>query len=722
MVVGVPGRLERLDAQAAGLERALDDLEPVALDELVVAGDVVVMRVRRQQVGDRQPLALDGLVQRSERRAAVDEHGRAARLVGQRDRRSRATRVHAPLDQHSVNTLGTYTPRKDPERIGGCDLSIRRSAVSRSSACYGQSGGRATRSVSPLVTVWAATGREAALAAAGRRPKRRPPRLHPRAVARRPSRARGAGPRARAPRAAGTEGTGTAGNATGSAGGVARVRAGSGLCSGCGGRRLGLRSRVRQRRRRAAARRGLDGDRNRSLRRGASLLRNGLPRRRLFRRRRGDRRRDRCGCSNADRPRRAASEPGSRARDRRCAGTLALTLTATTAAPTAPAALGVRLNDSRRENSVVSGKSAPYACGGSSSSRSVRRARNSSICTEATVESICCGDLVVREACDLAEEERLALLGRQRRERLEQRARLLVRLLGGERGIRVERLLARAAERGAEAPAPHVLGDRQQPGARRLRTRASQHRAVGVDERRLGDVLGVLAVAERAQRRPVDVVAMPAVQLLEGALRIGTGVAQSPRRHALTTPARGKRVRSTAIPSQTGESLRCVPSCSPRVLLAAVPAQAGAAVVTPADPAEYADRAAVGLVTENGTRTPVALLGARGLLTSDSTRIDGLVTAEDVAAGRLRVVPDADPAAALRTLDRRIERNDRWHLPLTIALAVLLIGLALVRPPLALRALLVVARREPVAQPRARARRGSGRRSCCRSASPARRS
>ena len=67
MVVGVPGRLERLDAQAAGLERALDDLEPVALDELVVAGDVVRVRVRRQQVGDLQPLALDGLVQRLER-------------------------------------------------------------------------------------------------------------------------------------------------------------------------------------------------------------------------------------------------------------------------------------------------------------------------------------------------------------------------------------------------------------------------------------------------------------------------------------------------------------------------------------------------------------------------------------------------------------------------------------------------------------------------------
>ena len=124
--------------------------------------------------------------------------------------------------------------------------------------------------------------------------------------------------------------------------------------------------------------------------------------------------------------------------------------------------------------------------------------------------------------------------------------------------------------------------------------------------------------------------------------------------------------------------------------IAAAPAPANAAVVTPADPAEYADRAAVGFVTEKGTRTPVALLGKRGLLTSDSTRIDGLVTPEDVAAGRLRVAPEADPAAALRTLDRRIERNDHWHLPLTIGLAVLLIGLAFVRPRLALRALLVV--------------------------------
>ena len=182
------------------------------------------------------------------------------------------------------------------------------------------------------------------------------------------------------------------------------------------------------------------------------------------------------------------------------------------------------------------------------------------------------------------------------------------------------------------------------------------------------------------------------------------------------------------------------------VLLLAAPAQAGVRVVQPFDPAEYADRAAVGLLvpgagptvtresalaallrgelehellggtkpgepllelgapgepeilvslpppgrTENDVRYPIALLGASGLLTSDSTRIDGLVSVTDVATGRLRAVDADDAVAALATLDERIERNDRWRLPLTIAVAALLIGLAAVRPGLALRALLVV--------------------------------
>ena len=181
------------------------------------------------------------------------------------------------------------------------------------------------------------------------------------------------------------------------------------------------------------------------------------------------------------------------------------------------------------------------------------------------------------------------------------------------------------------------------------------------------------------------------------------------------------------------------------VLLAAAPAQAGVRVVPPFDPDDYADRAAVGLLvpgagptvtreaalaallrgklehgllggiasgenrirldepggpeilvvlpppgkSENDVRYPIALVGSRGLLTSDSTRIDGLVSVTDVATGRLRVVESDDPAEALAELDGRIERNDRWRLLLTILLAAVLIGLAFVRPSLALRALLV---------------------------------
>jgi len=181
-------------------------------------------------------------------------------------------------------------------------------------------------------------------------------------------------------------------------------------------------------------------------------------------------------------------------------------------------------------------------------------------------------------------------------------------------------------------------------------------------------------------------------------------------------------------------------------LLAAAPAEAGVRVVAPFDPADYADRAAVGLLvpgagptvtrasalsallrgelehdllggvatgdpliqlgstrgaeilvslpppgrSENDRRYPIAVLGRSGLLTSSSTRIDGLVSVTDVATGRLRAVPSESPAEALAKLDERIERNDARRLWLTIALAALLIGLALVRPRHALRALLVV--------------------------------
>ncbi len=91
----------------------------------------------------------------------------------------------------------------------------------------------------------------------------------------------------------------------------------------------------------------------------------------------------------------------------------------------------------------------------------------------------------------------------------------------------------------------------------------------------------------------------------------------------------------------------------------------------------------------NDRRYPIALLGAEGLLTSDSTRIDGLVSITDVATGRLRTTASSDPVAALERLDERIDRNDSLRLPLTLLLAAALVVLAVVRPPLALRALLV---------------------------------
>ncbi len=55
----------------------------------------------------------------------------------------------------------------------------------------------------------------------------------------------------------------------------------------------------------------------------------------------------------------------------------------------------------------------------------------------------------------------------------------------------------------------------------------------------------------------------------------------------------------------------------------------------------------------------------------------------------MRVVSSDDPAEALERLDDRISQNDSLRLPLTIALAALLIVLAIVRPREALRALLL---------------------------------
>ena len=342
------------------------------------------------------------------------------------------------------------------------------------------------------------------------------------------------------------------------------------------------------------------------------------------------------------------------------------------------------------------------------------------------------------EAAELAEQERLALALGERREGFPD--------LVGRDGhgvpsrMRLQQgLFTWTAVRRAEAAAANVLRDCVQPGARQVGLVSAEDGAVGVEEGRLRDVLGLVVVAEFAQRNTVDLLSVAAVEALEVEPRLALT-------HGTTTPGNVGAIRlpvaaEARIPRMRVASVLIVLLA----LLAASPAQGGVRVVPPFEPAEYADTAAVGLLvpgagptvtrdsalnallrgqlehellggtapgdalielgdpsgpeilvslpppgrSENDRRYPIALLGARGLLTSDSTRIDGLVSVTDVATGRLRVVDSADPVAEIETLDDRIERNDRLRLPLTIALAALLIGLALVRPGLALRALLV---------------------------------
>ena len=95
--------------------------------------------------------------------------------------------------------------------------------------------------------------------------------------------------------------------------------------------------------------------------------------------------------------------------------------------------------------------------------------------------------------------------------------------------------------------------------------------------------------------------------------------------------------------------------------------------------------------TENDERYPIAVVGGgfRGVLTSDSTRITGLVSIADAANGELRYEQVDDPLGTLEALDDRIDRNDAIRLPLTIALVVAACAVALVRPQLGPRVFLV---------------------------------
>ena len=82
----------------------------------------------------------------------------------------------------------------------------------------------------------------------------------------------------------------------------------------------------------------------------------------------------------------------------------------------------------------------------------------------------------------------------------------------------------------------------------------------------------------------------------------------------------------------------------------------------------------------------VAGHGYHGILTSDSTRIPGLVSIADIAptalgeGGALGSTPDPHPAQTLRELDARIDGHNHARLPASIAAAVIVLLLALWRP------------------------------------------
>jgi cytochrome c6 len=89
-------------------------------------------------------------------------------------------------------------------------------------------------------------------------------------------------------------------------------------------------------------------------------------------------------------------------------------------------------------------------------------------------------------------------------------------------------------------------------------------------------------------------------------------------------------------------------------------------------------------------RYPITVTpGPRGVLTSDSTRIDGLVSLADVAHDRLEVVAVADPVRTLERLENRIERNDRIRLPLTVLVGGIAYVAAVLLPGLAPRVVLL---------------------------------
>jgi hypothetical protein len=130
------------------------------------------------------------------------------------------------------------------------------------------------------------------------------------------------------------------------------------------------------------------------------------------------------------------------------------------------------------------------------------------------------GDLGVRAALELAHDEGCPLVEGEDAEGAAElrggRNVLVLARRGCERVVELD--LAWAPRRVAESLATDVVGDLDQPVVRRVRALATLVGAVGVEEGRLGDVLGVGLVVEDGQGVAVDRVDVIAIKPFEGAV------------------------------------------------------------------------------------------------------------------------------------------------------------------------------------------------------------
>ena len=207
---------------------------------------------------------------------------------------------------------------------------------------------------------------------------------------------------------------------------------------------------------------------------------------------------------------------------------------------------------------------------------------------------------------------------------------------------------------------------------------------------RVAAILGVLAavLAPQAHARSVPVVVVPGLELrdlreLEGRAAIGLLV---PGAGPETS---GRAARAMLERGVVANSLRDpIPSGPPLVAVRESP-------VLP-DEIRSAEVIVVSLPRggqqPNDRRYPIAVVGDgyRGLLTSDSTRIPGIVSIADVAPTALDrdealgSKPVSDPLAELRELDQRIDEHNRWRSRTVTWLEVVLVALAAVFAPAAL--------------------------------------